>query len=171
MCAHHSQVYITFKKDSIDQEHATNKLEDCLNSIKAWMDENMLKLNSDKTEVVLFSPRNCKQPGPTSLSVGDTSVRIASTSVRNLGVHFDKSMSMKTHVSKTIRTCCMHIRSTGQLHKCLTDDATKSLIQGLVLSGLNYCNILLFGIPKSTLNKLQLIQNTAARIITKTKHY
>jgi exonuclease III len=171
MYADDTQVYITFKKDSSDQEHAINKLEDCLNSIKAWMDENMLKLNSDKTEVVLFSPRNCKQPGPTSLRVGDTSVRIESTSVRNLGVHFDKSMSMETHVSKTIRTCCMHIRSIGQLRKCLTDDATKSLIQGLVLSRLDYCNILLFGIPKNTLNKLQLIQNTAARIITKTKRY
>ena len=63
MYADDAQVYITFKKNYIShQKKAIERLEFCLNDIKCWMENNMLKLNSDKTEVLLLTPRNCKEP-------------------------------------------------------------------------------------------------------------
>ena len=41
----------------------------------------------------------------------------------------------------------------------------------LVLCHLDYCNSLLYNMPDSQLGKLQIIQNSAARLITGTKKY
>ena len=51
----------------------------------------------------------------------------------------------------------------------LDTDTCKLLVHALVTSRLDYCNSLLYGSPQKTLNRLQVMQNKAARIITKTK--
>ena len=48
------------------------------------------------------------------------------------------------------------------------DDA-KTLIHAFVFSRLDYCNALFSGLPKKTTDRLQLVQNAAARVLTKTK--
>ena len=50
-----------------------------------------------------------------------------------------------------------------------SDSTSLVMLQNLLLIvSLDYCNSLLYKLPKTTLNKLQTVQNTAARIITKT---
>ena len=51
-----------------------------------------------------------------------------------------------------------------------TEDLQKR-IHAFITSKLNYCNGLLTGLPKQTLRKLQLVQNAAARVLTKTKKF
>ena len=55
----------------------------------------------------------------------------------------------------------------------MSTDATKTLVSEFVLSRLDYCNSLLFGCPQYLLNKLQKVQNNAARLVrrvSKTDH-
>ncbi|KAF7702490.1 hypothetical protein HF521_001773, partial [Silurus meridionalis] len=48
----------------------------------------------------------------------------------------------------------------------LSHSVTERLINTFVFSRIDYCNALLAGVPKTTLNKLQCVQNSAATILT-----
>ncbi len=49
-------------------------------------------------------------------------------------------------------------------------DAEK-LINAFMTSRLDYCNTLLGGCPASSINKLQIVQNAAARVLTRSRKY
>ena len=53
--------------------------------------------------------------------------------------------------------------SIGRIRKYLPPDPLKRLVNVLVISHLDYCNSLLYGLPSYELAKLQRVQNTAAR--------
>ena len=53
----------------------------------------------------------------------------------------------------------------SRIRRYLSEDVTKTLVNSLVTSRLDYCNSLLYGLPNILLNELQKVQNTAARII------
>ena len=53
----------------------------------------------------------------------------------------------------------------------LTEDATKTVMQSLVMSRLDYCNALRIGIQQDLIAKLQRLQNSAARIVSRTRKY
>jgi hypothetical protein len=60
------------------------------------------------------------------------------------------------------------LRNIGHIWRYLTSDANKSLVNELITSRLDYCNALLNGLPQASINKLELIHNTEARIVTRT---
>ena len=70
-------------------------------------------------------------------------------------------------------TCvtCFHLRNIGKARRVLTEDATKTVMQSLVMSRLDYCNALLIGIQQDLIAKLQRLQNSAARIVSRTRKY
>ena len=165
-----TQLYIFLKrKSTLSHAAELGRLEACLQAIGSWMETNRLKLNADKTEVMLFGPKNYQLPAMT-VAVNGMSVAPVS-SVRNLGVMFDSALSMEDHVISVARSCNMHLRNLGRVRKSITEETTKFLVHGLVTSRLDYCNSLLFGLPDSTLNRLQRVQNRAARMVTRTKLY
>jgi hypothetical protein len=74
---------------------------------------------------------------------------------------------MENHVNTVSKTCHYHMRNIGRIRQYLTDDACKTIVQSLVTSRLDYANILLHGLPNTLLSRLQRVQNTAARIISR----
>ena len=51
-----SQLYLSFNPDNgDDQHHAVQAMENCLIDIRKWAKSNYLKLNDDKTELVIES--------------------------------------------------------------------------------------------------------------------
>ena len=79
-------------------------MEKCVGEIREWMRKNMLKLNDEKTEVLVIStPYFTDRLHETKLRIDDTGVQ-ASESARNLGVIFDNNLDMSNH----IKTVCRH---------------------------------------------------------------
>jgi hypothetical protein len=65
----------------------------------------------------------------------------------------------------------MQLCNIGHIRRYITKFATTSLVNGLITSRLDYCNALLHGLPATMINKLQWVQNMAARIITRRSKY
>lgn len=53
----------------------------------------------------------------------------------------------------------------------LTKEATETLILSLVISHLDYCNVILYGIPDKDIYKLQRIQNMCAKLVLKRRKF
>ena len=87
------------------------------------------------------------------------------SSIRNLGYHQEAEMKNAEHVNKLCRQLYPTLKRIAKVRQSLTKDATKILIQSLVLGRIDYCNCLLLGTPKYHLNKLQQIQNMSSRVI------
>jgi hypothetical protein len=85
--------------------------------------------------------------------------------VRNLGVLLDSELTMKQHVNKIASVCYFHLRRLRQLRPLLGPDVMKMLVYAFILSRLDYCNAVLAGLPKSTTDILQRVQNCAARLV------
>ena len=129
----------------------------------------MLKLNEDKTELIVFSPKHRPiRHQELHLRVGADTITAVS-SVKNLGVVFDDVMTLENQINAITKSCYCHLRNIGAIRACLTEDACKTLINALVTSRLDYGNALLYGINDSLSRKLQKIQNSAARLVTCTK--
>ena len=50
-------------------------------------------------------------------------------------------------------------------------DDTERLIYAFVITRLDYCNSIIYGISERNLSKLQRLQNTAARVVTRVKSH
>ena len=80
---------------------------------------------------------------------------------RNLGVLMDSQLDMTLHVNLICQTCYHNLRNIRTISKGLNYEATKSLVQVLVISRLDYCNLLLISISGKLISKLQRVQNAA----------
>ena len=159
-----SQLYIVCNVDNINQSFIS--LESCVSNFMYWMSNNRLKLNGDKTELTVFTkPRAAPRVRPLlpSFHIGDTTIDSQSF-CRNLGSFFDSEMSMEIHINQFCKSANYQINRIYSIRKYLDSDTIETLVHAFVSSRLDYCNSLLVGITKQNLNRLQRIQNRAARL-------
>ena len=81
-----TQLYLSFETSSAeDLSICKSTIEDCVRDIDLWMLANKLKLNSDKTEILVFSSPYCPPPALNNLVVASEIVD-CSTTAKNIGV-------------------------------------------------------------------------------------
>ena len=71
---------------------------------------------------------------------------------------------MSIHIGKICSKAFYGLYKIRQLRKFLNPESMKTLVHAFVTSHLDYCNSLLFGIPKYQIDHLQKVLNTAARL-------
>ena len=127
---------------------------------------NGLKLNQDKTELLLISSRYRQSPVLSHLYIGDENI-CPSKSTRNLGVYFDQHAMVYEHMKKSLSSFILPFKEHFKRYLC--QDTAEILIHAYITSKLDDCNSLLYGLSNYIINKLQTVQNAAARIVTCTK--
>ena len=147
------QLYLAFKPDSHgSQEAAVQAMQLCIEEVRSWMISHHLKINDSKSEfMIVGSKQMLNKLSLDSVYVGDSEVTSVSD-VRNLGMWMDNTLSMNTHVSKVCARAYMGLRNIWQIRRCLTTNATHTIVHAFVTAHLDYCNSLLIGITDENMS-------------------
>ena len=134
-------------------------LEQDLTSLSSWSNEKMLIFNSDKLKCVSFS----KTRGSFSYLMRYDKKSIPyGKSAKLLGVTFDENLNWSDHINNTLQSCYGTLRTLKNFKRFTPFKVRKTLAEALILSKLNYCNVVYGQIPQYMLKRLQRIQTCAA---------
>ena len=136
-----------------------------MTEIEHWMNAHKLKINTRKTEILLFHPKQLKNDVIIrGTHFGEHCIRFSPT-VKNVGVFLDEHLSMDRQVNSIVSQCYLSMKNIGRIKSVLSSDHLRMLVSSLVLSRIDYCNCLYVNSKKDNLYKLQKTQNSAARLI------
>ena len=159
------QVYKSFNMQH-QHEILAHQVPELFTQITNWMTTHFLLLNPGKTELIVFGSKSILSKeiiNGTFLS-RSICIRFVST-VKNLGIHLDSNLNFKKQIT-TLKSSCYHkLRNLAKMKPHLTCKQLETLTLALVISSLDYCNSLYYGINVVLLNQLQSIQNRACRVI------
>ena len=96
---------------------------------------NRLKLNSDKSELLIINSKYRPRPLVNSISFGGSVVQ-ASPSACNLSVVFDNESSLDKHISSICKSGFFHLRRIAKIRSYLTEEATIALVHAFITAGL-----------------------------------
>ena len=148
-------------------------LERVLDTLATYFLQNGMKINAAKTEMMMVGGRSALQaagmdPGRV-MFLGETLQPVST--VKNLGVIFDSQLSFEPHINHVVNKCfgilvgLMHAKHVLPLHVLPT------IVDALVLSHVRYCSQVFGCATKTTLKRLQRVQNFAARVISGRRKY
>ena len=163
-----TQLYISFQPGgSVSNETAISCLKACIKDIKIRMTNNPLKLNDDKTELIVITTHsNTSQNQHIGINIDDSLITPSREPPRNLGVLFDSTCSLNDHVSKICKGINYNLYSIGKIRKYLDTPTADKMINCSITSRLDYCNSRLYGAKGYKISQLQLCQNNAARMLS-----
>ena len=120
-----SQIYFSFDSSSRCLSAVVSRIQACLSDISSWMSLNKLKLNGDKTELLIIGSqfRPTLQFPPVGLNGG--SVFLPSKYAKNIGVTFDSVLNFERHITDICKSCYFNIRNIYRIRKFLSTEHTK----------------------------------------------
>ncbi|CAJ0957270.1 unnamed protein product, partial [Ranitomeya imitator] len=161
-----TQIYLS----GPDLSSLLTKIPHCLSAISAFFSARFLQLNMDKTEFIIFPPSHSTPPPDLSINVNGCSLSPV-PHARCLRVILDSALSFKPHIQALASSCRLKLKNISRIRAFLDRNTVKTLVHALIISRLDYCNLLLSGLPSSTLAPLQSILHSAARLIHLSPRY
>ena len=166
----------TFHVAGRNREDIQTKIEDKLEKIEEFLSSNKLTINVEKTrimEIMLKQKRSRAKGTPPTLKVGSGQQEEVISTTKEcflLGGTLQYNLSWQAQIETGEHAILPQIRSKlGALKYCcrnLPISSKKLLVTGLIISKLIYLLPVYGGTCKKYLDKLQVIQNNAARFVT-----
>ena len=169
LCCHFyvddTQIYQSFSPELTSS--AFTFIETCIKDILSWKIGNKLSVNPDRTEYLLFNSKNINVSVSINLNLNTIS---PSECAKNLGVIFQSDMSMDKHISSVVKTCFHQLREFHNIRSFIPKSAAIIFANAFIHYRIDYCNSPFYDLPKYSINRLQKLQNSVARIVTRTSH-
>ena len=122
-------------------------------------------MNNAKTEFILYgSQPQLDKCTMDEILIVDSIIKRSET-VRQLGAFLDKNLNFKHHITTKCNNAMKSIIKIKNIRKYLTQSAAEILVLSTVVSHLDYCNSILAGLPNSEIQRMQKVQNIAAKLV------
>ena len=127
----------------------TQSIPKCLDEIVSWSNGFFMKINLDKTEILLLCP-------PSSLNseiiirgiiYNDQCIRFSSE-VKNVGVILDQNLQMDFRINHITSHCYKILKDIGRISNSLEQQHIEQLVHSVISSRLDYCNCVFMNINK-----------------------
>ena len=157
---------ISFVPETFDA--VLKKVQSCVSHIRRWMAQNLLKLNPDKTEVLILRNKWDKSTSEATLNIVQEETEVKEVA-KNLGVMVDSELTMSQHVSRVVQSCNYQLINMWRIASKLNKKQKTQLVNSLIHSKIDYCNALLIGLKDKDVKRLQKLQNSATRFVHGTR--
>ena len=104
---HDTQLYITV---SPNDHSPLQQLNDCIEHIKEWMCHNFLQLNTNKTEIIIFGPKEERQ---TISTLFNSMILKPTNQARNLAVVLDSDLNF--NIKAITKSAYYHLKNIARI--------------------------------------------------------
>ena len=142
-----------------------------LRNLASWSEQSKLALNNDKTKALLIttpqmaSYHSLRKPDKTNISITSKTPDV-NESYKLLGIYFTNTLTWNKQVHEHSSSCYASLAVLRKLGNIAPFHLRKQLAETLILSKLDYCDIV-FHLPDNHLKRLQRVQCAAASFVTR----
>ena len=143
-------------------------LQKSLRKIETWMSQNLLKLNLDKTQLLVCGKKRLLKLNQVDIENINIDLQIdcsLMTSAKLLDVYLEQTLSLEHMVTETCKICFFKLLKLSNLRVFLSQKHKIMLIKSFIISQLDYCNFLYACIPHYLLRQLEKVLNACIRFI------
>ena len=150
-------------------QQTVTSMQDEMNEIYNWSSSNNLQLNIAKTKLMLFSTKQMSRIH----NLHDVGIKISSNNkniervntIKILGVNFNEHLTWQDHIKCVLQNGFATLKTLKQFKRTADMNLKKSLVQSLVLSKIQYCNVVYSHAPDYLICRLQKLQRAAASFV------
>ena len=155
----------------VDQLSLVSSIDSLSHDLHSWMSANRLNLNSSKTQLIWFGTKQQLLKLDLPLLKSMYPDFTYSSSVRDLGVTLDSTLSFCEHLMHLTRSCYYHLRRLRAIRRSVSSSVFTTIVHAFICCRIDYCNSLFAGLPKASISSLQSVMNSAARLIARLPRY
>lgn len=159
------QLHLSFNPNS---SSAMGNLLACVDEVKSWMAANFLSVNKLKTEVFIFGPPAMSDTAGINLGMLSPCRK---HQVKKMAVIYDSALKFNSQINDIVKASFIQLRMFAKIKPLLAHIDLEKIIHVFIFSRLDYSNSLCYGTQTKLLDKLQMVQNVAARPLTGTRKY
>ena len=149
-----------------DSAALVRSMELNLDSLSKWFCKNGMKINEDKTQLIVFGSRQILKQLPTISVHFMGSTVTGCPSLRNLGVVFDQQMTFVPHVDDVVRRCTGMLVGLSHCRHSLPRQALVTVVEALVVSVIRYCISVYGSCNRAQMARIQRLMNFGARVVS-----
>ena len=140
-------------------------INDDLQSLSHWLNNNLLTLNYDKTKFMIFTNRQRSTPSDINITINNKTV-LQATSFKYLGLTLTPDLSWQQHIDNMITKINRRLGVLRRIKQFLNLDTRCILYTSLILPLFDYADTI-WGDKNNVvlMNSLQTLENKAAKII------
>ena len=163
-----NKLYLSFP--STNTTTAIDNLNEDLKNICVWCCENSLLINPDTKVLFIGVPQLLRQLPAVPVLMHGKKINPVIVAI-DLGLYLDQSLTYSDHVTKTASNCMHKLIEINRIKHLLDNKTLLLLMDSFFFCRLFHCSTVWSNTSKSNIEKLQLVQNFAARIVLGLRKY